>query len=62
VLDKSRPPSVLPNIYLRRSCPYDVTTPEGLKEGMRGMFGVLRYIVSGEAEVTRMREGLKRNG
>jgi hypothetical protein len=52
-------PATLYPLHLRRSVPFDLSEPEEVKEAARALVGLLRYLQSGEAEISILEHSMR---
>jgi len=52
-------PADLYPFHLRRSVPFDLSKPEEVKEAARALTGLLRYLQSGEAEISILKHSMR---
>jgi hypothetical protein len=58
VLGNDLPATHPPGIHLRTSVPYDLSKKEGVAAAIKGMLGLRRYLLSGEAKVESLRRAM----
>lgn len=52
-------PAELYPFHLRRSIPFDLSKPEEVKQAARALMGLLRYLQSGEADISILKHSMR---